>query len=178
MLNTKYIIYKDNEDVVRYFKNDQNNGNAWFVNSLKAVQTADQEITALDSINTKTTAIFNDSKLSSTIYSVDSTAVIKLVDYKLNQLVYESNNSNDGFAVFSEIYYENGWDVFIDNVKVDLHNVNYVLRGLNIPKGTHRVTFKFNPSVVKTGSNISLISTIFLILITLGLITFNYKKML
>ena len=178
MLNTKYIIYKDNEDVVRYFKNDQNNGNAWFVNSLKAVQTADQEITALDSINTKTTAIFNDSKLSSTIYSVDSTAVIKLVDYKLNQLVYESNNSNDGFAVFSEIYYENGWDVFIDNVKVDLHNVNYVLRGLNIPKGTHRVTFKFNPSVVKTGSNISLISTIFLILITLGLITFNYKKRL
>ena len=178
MLNTKYIIYKDNEDVVRYFKNDQNNGNAWFVNSLKAVQTADQEITALDSINTKTTAIFNDSKLSSTIYSVDSTAVIKLVDYKLNQLVYESNNSNDGFAVFSEIYYENGWDVFIDNVKVDLHNVNYVLRGLNIPKGTHRVTFKFNPSVVKTGSNISLISTISLILITLGLITFNYKKRL
>ena len=178
MLNTKYIIYKDNEDVVRYFKNDQNNGNAWFVNSLKAVQTADQEITALDSINTKTTAIFNDSKLSSTIYSVDSTAVIKLVDYKLNQLVYESNNSNDGFAVFSEIYYENGWDVFIDNVKVDLHNVNYVLRGLNVPKGTHRVTFKFNPSVVKTGSNISLISTIFLILITLGLITFNYKKRL
>lgn len=178
MLNTKYIIYKDNEDVVRYFKNDQNNGNAWFVNSLKAVQTADQEITALDSINTKTTAIFNDSKLSSTSYSVDSTAVIKLVHYKLNQLVYESNNSKDGFAVFSEIYYENGWDVFIDNVKVDLHNVNYVLRGLNIPKGTHRITFKFNPSVVKTGSNISLISTIFLILITLGLITFNYKKRL
>ena len=178
MLNTKYIIYKDNEDVVRYFKNDQNNGNAWFVNSLKAVQTADQEITALDSINTKTTAIFNNSKLSSTSYGLDSTAVIKLVDYKLNQLVYESNNSNDGFAVFSEIYYENGWDVFIDNVKVDLHNVNYVLRGLNIPKGTHRVTFKFNPSVVKTGSNISLISTIFLILITLGLITFNYKKRL
>ena len=175
MLNTKYIIYKDSEEVLRYFKNDQNNGNAWFVNSLKAVQTADQEITALDSINTKTTAISNDSKLSPKTYSLDSTSVIKLVDYKLNQLIYESNNSEDGFAVFSEIYYKNGWNATIDGVAVDHLNVNYVLRGLEIPKGTHQIVFEFSPSVVKTGSSIALISSVVLLFLILGQVVLIYK---
>ena len=175
MLNTKYIIYKDSEEVLRYFKNNQNNGNAWFVNSLKAVQTADQEITALDSINTKITAIYNDSKLSSKTYSLDSTSVIKLVDYKLNQLIYESNNSEDGFAVFSEIYYKNGWNATIDGVAVDHLNVNYVLRGLEIPKGTHQIVFEFSPSVVKTGSSIALISSVVLLFLILGQVVLIYK---
>jgi uncharacterized membrane protein YfhO len=175
MLNTKYIIYKDSEEVLRFFKNDQNNGNAWFVNSLKTVQTADQEITALDSINTKTTAICNDSKLSSKTYRLDSTSVIKLVDYKLNQLIYESNNSEDGFAVFSEIYYKNGWNATIDGVAVNHLNVNYVLRGLEIPKGTHQIVFEFSPSVVKTGSSIALISSVVLLFLILGQVVLIYK---
>ena len=165
MLNTKYVIYKDNEDVLSYLKNDETNGNAWFVNSVKAVQTADEEIMALDSINTKFTAISKKSDFSSKNYNTDSTAVIKLVDYKLNQLVYESKNASDGFAVFSEIYYKNGWEVTIDGLKVDYHNVNYVLRGLEIPKGTHQIVFKFNPLVIKTGSNIALVSTIMLLVL-------------
>jgi len=175
MLNTKYIIYKDNEDVLSYLKNDETNGNAWFVNSVKAVQTADEEIMALDSINTKFTAISKKSDFSSKNYNTDSTAVIKLVDYKLNQLVYESKNASDGFAVFSEIYYKNGWEVTIDGLKVDHHNVNYVLRGLEIPKGTHQIVFKFNPLVIKTGSNIALVSTIMLLVLILGQVVLTHR---
>jgi len=175
MLNTKYVIYKDNEDVLSYLKNDETNGNAWFVNSVKAVQTADEEIMALDSINTKFTAISKKSDFSSKNYNTDSTAVIKLVDYKLNQLVYESKNTSDGFAVFSEIYYKNGWEVTIDGLKVDYHNVNYVLRGLEIPKGTHQIVFKFNPLVIKTGSNIALVSTIMLLVLILGQVVLTHR---
>jgi len=175
MLNTKYVIYKDNEDVLSYLKNDETNGNAWFVNSVKAVQTADEEIMALDSINTKFTAISKKSDFSSKNYNTDSTAVIKLVDYKLNQLVYESKNASDGFAVFSEIYYKNGWEVTIDGLKVDYHNVNYVLRGLEIPKGTHQIVFKFDPLVIKTGSNIALVSTIMLLVLILGQVVLTHR---
>ena len=175
MLNTKYVIYKDNKDVLSYFKNDESNGNAWFVNSVKAVQTADEEIMALDSINTKFTAISKKSDFPSKNYKTDSTAVIKLVEYKLNKLVYESKNTFDGFAVFSEVYYKNGWDVTIDGLEVDHFNVNYVLRGLNIPKGSHQIVFRFNPSVVKTGSNIALISTIMFVVLILGQVVLTYR---
>lgn len=175
MLNTKYIIYKDSEEVLRYFENEESNGNAWFVDSVEAVQTADQEIMALDSLNTKLKAISKSSEFDSKSYINDSIAAIKLVDYKLNKLVYESNNSADGFAVFSEIYYKDGWNATIDGVAVDHLNVNYVLRGLEIPKGTHQIVFEFSPSVVKTGSSIALISSVVLLFLILGQVVLIYK---
>ena len=175
MLNTKYIIYKDSEEVLRYFENEESNGNAWFVDSVEAVQTADQEIMALDSLNTKLKAISKSSEFDSKRYINDSIAAIKLVDYKLNKLVYESNNSADGFAVFSEIYYKDGWNATIDGVAVDHLNVNYVLRGLEIPKGTHQIVFEFSPSVVKTGSSITLISSVVLLFLILGQVVLIYK---
>ena len=98
------------------------------------------------------------------------------MNYKLNHLIYETNNSEDGFAVFSEVYYKKGWDVTIDGKAVDHYNVNYVLRGLEIPKGTHTVVFKFNPTVVKTGSKIALISTVLLMLLILGQGILIYRK--
>jgi uncharacterized membrane protein YfhO len=175
MLNTKYIIYKDSEEVLRYFENEESNGNAWFVDSVEAVQTADEEIMALDSLNTKLKAISKSSDFDSKRYINDSIAAITLVDYKLNKLVYESNNSADGFAVFSEIYYEDGWNVSIDGVAVNHINVNYVLRGLEIPKGTHQVVFEFSPSVIKTGSTIALTSTIILLFLILGQMVLIYR---
>ena len=175
MLNTKYIIYKDNEDVLRYFENEEINGNAWFVDSVKAVQNADEEIMALAKLKSKLTAISRVSKFDYKGYSNDSTAAIKLVDYKLNKLVYESNNTADGFAVFSEIYYKDGWNATIDGEAVDHINVNYVLRGLEIPKGTHEIVFEFSPIVVKKGSSIALISSILLLFLILGQVVLIYK---
>ena len=175
MLNTKYIIYKDNEDVLRYFENEEINGNAWFVDSVKAVQNADEEIMALAKLKSKLTAISRASKFDSKRYSNDSTAAIKLVDYKLNKLVYESNNTADGFAVFSEIYYKDGWNATIDGEAVEHINVNYVLRGLEIPKGTHEIVFEFSPIVVKKGSSITLISSISLLFLILGQVVLIYK---
>jgi hypothetical protein len=176
MLNTKYIIYQTKEGDIEYFENGEANGNAWFIDAIKSFETADDEILALDKINTKTTATINASDLKSKRFAKDSTATIQLVNYKLNQLVYETKNSEDGFAVFSEVYYKNGWEVTIDGVEVNQYNVNYVLRGLEIPKGTHTVVFTFNPSVVKTGSNIALVSSILFVLLILGQGILIYRK--
>jgi len=83
-----------------------------------------------------------------------------LVDYKPNYLKYESNNTNSGFAVFSENYYQEGWQAYIDGVEAAHVRVNYVLRGMDIPAGNHAIEFKFEPQIIKTGSGIALVSTI------------------
>ena len=176
MLNTKYIIYQNKEGEVVYFENENANGNAWFVDAVESFETADDEILALDKINTKSTAIANTLDLKSKRFAKDSTASIQLVAYKLNHLVYETKNSEDGFAVFSEVYYKNGWDATIDGVEVNHYNVNYVLRGLEISKGTHTVEFTFNPSVVSTGSKVSLVSSILLVVLILGQGLLIYRK--
>jgi len=179
MLNTKYIIAEEQGNIFPYTNTDAN-GNAWFVSKLKVVADANQEIVALDSLNTKTTAVLQkviaaENKLKPT-YQVDSTALIQLKEFKPNYLKYESNNSNDGLAVFSEIYYAQGWNTYLDGQLVPHFRVNYVLRALEIPKGNHTIEFKFEPEVVETGSKVALASSaIFGILLLLG-IFYEFKQ--
>ena len=109
-------------------------------------------------------------------YRVDSTASINLTDYKPNHLTYSATNPNAGVAVFSEMYYGNGWNAYIDGELTDHFRVNYVLRALKIPEGKHTVEFKFEPMVVEQGSKITLASTVFLGLILLGGIGFSFWK--
>ena len=112
MLNVKYFILPgdDGEEVAQ--QNPDANGNAWFVKNIKYVKTADQEIRALDSIQTKSTAVVNENNIHRKINfstEVDSLAYIKLTEYSLNSLTYETSSKFDEFSVFSEIYYKNGW---------------------------------------------------------------------
>ncbi len=179
MLNTKYIIAPAENGQPQVFTNTDANGNAWFIGSFKAVNTANNEILALDSLNTKHIAVLNKSQFnlaSNTTYQVDSLANIKLVDYKPNYLKYESNNTNSGFAVFSENYYQEGWQAYIDGVEAAHVRVNYVLRGMDIPAGNHAIEFKFEPQIIKTGSGIALVSTIILVLLIMGGLFYEFKK--
>ena len=176
MLNTKYIIYSNEEGQLQYVENDQINGNAWFVETLKSVPDADAEINALSDFNSKSTAIINVNSHPDTIFKRDSTASIQLTRYAPNKLIYKSNNMNDGFAVFSENYYKDGWHVQIDNEDVPHYNVNYVLRGLKIPKGEHTIVFEFKPQVVQSGAQISLISSILFLILSLGAFSFVFSK--
>ncbi|BAO77208.1 YfhO family protein [Winogradskyella sp. PG-2] len=173
MLNTKYIIAEEQGQIFPYTNTDAN-GNAWFVSNTKVVNTANDEIVALDSLNTKTTAVliqsvFSENALKSA-YQVDSTASIQLKEHKPNYLKYESTNPSDGLAVFSENYYKQGWNAYIDGKLVPHLRVNYVLRALEIPQGKHTIEFKFEAQVVKTGSKVALASSvIFGILLLVGL---------
>lgn len=176
MLNTKYIIAEDDKGNVFPYVNEDANGNAWFVSELEKVENANEEIKALDSLDSKQKAVTTSQLLESKSFVVDSTAFIKLIDYKPNYLKYRSYNSNDGFAVFSEMYYENGWVSLIDGKQVPHYRVDYTLRGIEIPKGEHTIEFKFDPQVIKTGSHIALASSIVLVLLILGGVYYEFKK--
>ena len=178
MLDVKYVIQTDKENKEFPTSNPNANGNAWFVSQVKLVNSADEEMKALDSLDSKNVAIVNskDFEIKNTAFAKDSTASITLDSYKPNHLKYTSNNANEGLAVFSEIYYGKGWNAFIDGKKVDHIRVDYVLRGLQIPAGKHSIEFKFEPEVIKTGSTITLISAAGMLLLLLGGIYFQRTK--
>lgn len=176
MLNTKYIIAEDESQKPYAYVNEAANGNAWFIEALQKVGSANEEMLALDKIDTKKMAVYASERSLNPIYKLDSLASITVVEYTPNYLKYESNNNNDGFAVFSEIYYSKGWKAFIDEQSVPIVKVNYVLRGLEIPKGNHTIEFKFEPEVVKTGSAISLASSAVLLLLLLAGVFYKVKN--
>ena len=181
MFNTKYIIAQGEKGDTFPYTNKEANGAAWFVKELKKVDSANNEIKALDSLDNKHVAVFAkaDDALVPTEtkqFTVDSLAHIKIVAHQPNYLKYHSNNSKNGFAVFSEVYYGNGWKTFIDGEETKHIRVNYTLRGLEIPSGEHNIEFKFDPDVVKTGSTIALASSVLFGLLLLGGLFFGLKK--
>jgi hypothetical protein len=174
MLNVKYIIQTDEKGNEFPIQNPEVNGNAWFVSSVKWINSADAEMKALTNFNSKAVAIVNKTEfgsvLKTTNFVKDSTSTIKAVDYKPNAIRYQSTNAQNGLAVFSEMYYADGWNAYIDGKKMPHIRVDYALRALEIPAGTHRIEFKFEPEVVQKGSTIALYSSAgMLVLVALGL---------
>lgn len=162
MLNAKYFILQDSTNNKFVQQNVNANGNAWFVSNVKWVANADEEIAALSNFNSKEMAIADkrfESELAGFTPQKDSSANIKLNAYQPNKLVYESKSSLDQLAVFSEIYYEKGWNAYIDGALVPHFRVNYVLRALKIPAGTHNIEFRFEPTVIGTGEKIAYASS-------------------
>lgn len=184
MLNVKYVIQSDENGQKLALQNPAANGNAWFVEKIKFVNSANEEMKALDSLDNKNEVVMNEKNYVDYFkgtkfngqFKKDSLASIQLVSYEPNQLKYVSNNSNEGFAVFSEMYYQNGWKATIDGKEAQILNVNYVLRGLKVPSGKHTIEFKFEPQVVKTGSTIALMSSIGMILLIGAGVYFERKK--
>jgi uncharacterized membrane protein YfhO len=183
MLNIKYIIQSDEKEQEFATINPDANGNAWFVSKIEYVNSTDEEMKALDKLDTKEVVLINQYEFGSwrkdnpnRMFQKDSLASIKLDLYKPDHLKYTSNNSNYGFAVFSEIYYANGWKAMIDGKEVSIYRVNYTLRGLEIPKGKHTIEFKFEPQVVKTGGTIALFSSIGMLLVIVGGVYFDKRK--
>ena len=180
MMNVKYIIQKDEQQRDISLKNEEANGNAWFISKVINVNTTDNEMKMLGGFDSKKQVIFNSSDFGTISlkenYIVDSLAKIKLVEYKPNYLKYEAENKESGLAVFSEVYYPHGWFAYIDGVEVPHFRVDYVLRGLEIPVGKHVVEFKFEPEVVKKGSTIALISFILMILMVIGVTGYQLKN--
>lgn len=179
MLNVKYVIQTDKEGKEIPTINPEANGNAWFVSDLKLVNKPDDVMKALDHIDTKNVAVFNVHEHEGKFKNArlkkkwDTTGTIKLVKYKPNYIKYQSDNGKDGLAVFSEIYYKNGWNTYIDGKLTDHFPVDYVLRAMEIPGGKHTIEFKFEPQVVKTGSTIALASSIGMLLLLIGGIYFE-----
>jgi len=182
MLNVKYIIQTDKDGKEFPTINPNTNGNAWFVSTVKLVNKADDVMKALDHIDTKSVAVFNVHEHEGKFKSArlkkqyDTTGTIKVVEYKPNYIKYKSDNKKEGLAVFSEMYYKNGWNAYIDGQLTTHFPVDYVLRAMEVPGGQHTIEFKFEPQVVKTGSIITLVSFIGMVLLLIGGIYFERKK--
>ncbi len=178
MLNAKYFILPGGENNAEIpLKNPMVNGNAWLVEKIVSVENANEEIISLGKIDTKKEAVSQENFIKSLGLKLNYSAKgnIKLISYQPNNLVYQSETSSDEFAVFSEIYYPKGWNAYIDGQLKEHASVNYVLRGLAIPAGKHKIEFKFEPVTYTNGNNIATIGSILLI-ITIGTGLFLDKK--
>lgn len=178
MLNTKYMLFGSYQEP-QAVPNPYANGNAWFVSDIHFVDTPNDEIEQIGEVDTKKIAIVaNEDKkyFDGKSIAKDSTAYIKLTDYKANDLKYETHSKTSQLAVFSEIYYPKGWKVLLDGKETDYIKANYLLRAVYVPAGNHKVEMIFAPDVIQKGKIVSLISFIlFIILSALGLF-FLYKK--
>jgi len=174
MLNTKYII--DREQKAQ--QNPLALGNAWFVENIRKVSTPNDEIESLDDIKVDSTAIVLDEEFGNYIgnFNPDKNGSIRLTKYVPDRLEYESNSTSEQFAVFSEVWYgpNKGWEAYVDGKLVPYVRTNYLLRGMKVPAGKHKIEFKFKPKSFALGKTMALISSLLIFsLILFGLYTVN-----
>lgn len=172
MLNTRYFIINSNAEPLR---NPFALGNAWFVRGYKTVENADEEIAALNDFRPDSLAIIDkrfQGALAGFTPSTSGNSSIKLTSYDPDHLTYAYNASSDELAVFSEVYYADGWNAYIDGKKMPYFRANYFLRAMILPPGEHKLEFKFEPRSFYTGQNVSLAASLITIILTLGVILY------
>lgn len=181
MLNTKYFILpagRNGEAIP--IQNPYAYGNAWFVKNVSYVANANEEIETLYDINPRETAVvdkrFKETLNGVTTTNTDSLASITLTSYSPNHLVYETTNENDGIAIFSEIYYPDGWQVTIDGQPATLARANYILRALHLPAGKHVVEMMFDPQSLHLTEGIAYGALVLLLIGVITAICLTYKK--
>lgn len=170
MLNAKYIIIDPNNAPI---ENRAALGNAWFVQDYKLVNSTDEEILSLKTIEPSQTAVIGKDfadQVKDKSFNFDENAEIRLLSYAPNKLEYKTKANNEQLAVFSEIYYPKGWKVDIDGREAELFRADYILRAMVVPAGEHTITFQFKPESYYQGAMISAISSTILLLLLGGCI--------
>tara|TARA_Y200000002_G_scaffold249633_1_gene206741 strand:+ start:1145 stop:3538 length:2394 start_codon:yes stop_codon:yes gene_type:complete len=168
MLNSKYFIVRGQNNQPIAQRNPNALGNAWFVSNIIIVENSDEEIQKLGQINTANQVVVDQRYDVPPTIEYDSTATIQLTNYKANHLSYTYSATTKQFAVFSEIYYDKGWNSYIDGELVPHIRANYLLRALPIPSGQHTIEFKFEPQTYYATENITLFSSLIVIIALFG----------
>jgi hypothetical protein len=174
-LNVKYLIGKDEQNQDLLYENPDALGNAWSVDSLIVLNNPDELLGKLKDTDIRKVALGLENTIPKDLpKSFDSEDLIKIEKIKnsSSNLIYNYNSLSEQLIVFSEIYYPSGWEVYLDGEKSNYFDINYLLRGMLVPKGTHTIEFNFSPKIVKTGINIRIIT----IIITFSLIAFMLYK--
>ena len=176
MLNTRYIIYNPEQPPLR---NPFAFGNAWFVDKVEVVENADAEIAALNTINPLTTAVV-DKRFADEVKGftpqLDSTATITLDSYRPNKLVYTTKTNSEQLAVFSEIYYQPGWEATIDGKPASHFRADWILRAMLVPAGEHQIVFEFRPQGYITAAYITSFSSLIILLLLIGAVGYSIWK--
>ena len=175
MLNVGFIQFGDKKNNV--VKNNYSNGNAWFINKILEVNSAEEEMELMSSINSKREAIVDISRFelgNNREYNIDGK--ISVVEHSPKRLLYKSSNSFDGFIVFSEIYYPDGWKVYVNDVEKKLVRTNYILRGIEVDKGENTIEMVFNPNSYIIGDKIIKASNYILLLLIIICCIIEFRK--
>ena len=175
MLNTKYIIRRGLNGEKIISENKDVLGSAWFVEGLRGGLSIEKQLTSIPVLNHNLMAVSNYYE-GNKKYLKDDFSSIDLIEKTSNYIKYKTFNNNDGFAVFSEIYYPHGWVSTINGEETPHYRVNFLLRGMEIPKGEHVIEFRFDPDIVKTSSKISLAGTSIFVLLTIFLGYLKFRK--
>ncbi|MHA4811187.1 YfhO family protein [Flavitalea flava] len=179
MLNTKYFIQSDpatRQPQARI--NPAAFGPCWLVKGIHFVKDGNEEMKALDSVNVRDTAIIQQ-KFASLIKfqpEPDSAASIRLTENLNDKLTYKFSARTNQFAVFSEVYYDKGWEAYLDGKKTDYLRVNYILRGVPVPAGEHSIEFRFEPHAYYLGNTLSIWSSLFTYLLLIGAIVIEWRR--
>ncbi len=153
MLNMRYLIYNPDAQPIT---NPYANGAAWMVDSCAMVQNADEEMLALKAFDLKRVAVVDKhSVVNLPAIERDSIAQIALTSYEPNKLTYNTSAQMPQIAVFSEIFYDKGWNAYIDGEKSDYFRANYLLRAMVVPAGNHEIMFRFEPKSFSIGNAIA-----------------------
>ncbi|MFW5726409.1 MAG: YfhO family protein [bacterium] len=174
MLNARFFKAGDAPNAV--IINEQALGNAWLVSDIRKVASADEAIAALNDIDPAQTAVLNTSDFTLEQQNFSQQGSIRLTSYQPNELVYEADVPAESFAVFSEIYYPEGWQAYVNDQPVEHYRVNYLLRGLPLPAGEHTIRFEFKPEAYYTGGTISLVSSVLLSLMLVVSIVWSFRN--
>ena len=179
MLNMKYVIVPNQRDQKQNqaVPNPFAMGACWLVKEVKFVKNADEEMNALNAFDPAAVA-FVDKRFKDAVPftpAYDSSASVKLVQNKNDEITYEFNAASNQFAVFSEIYYPNGWEAYIDGKKTAYCRTDYALRGLAVPAGKHSIKFVFDPASFRVGETIARYANIFSVLFVLLCIFMAWK---
>lgn len=169
MLNMRYLIH--NKDAAP-MRNSAAYGNAWFVENFSVVENADAEMALLSEVDLQKTAIV-DKRFEQHLAAyqnppADENAAIRMTKYKPNAVTYASRSDADRLAVFSEVYYANGWKAYVDGQPAPHFRANWILRGMVVPAGEHTVEFKFYPEGYYNAIKTSRISSAALLIALAG----------
>lgn len=170
MLDTKYIIFNPEAAPL---PNPYALGSAWFVENYRIVENADAEMAALKDFNPAQTAIIDkkyQTEVDGFTLVIDSLAKIEMVTYKPDYLVYKSKANSEQLAVFSEIYYKDGWDAYIDGKPASYVCADWTLRAMRIPAGEHQIEFKFESKDYNTSRTVGTASSGIIVLVLIGYI--------
>ncbi|WP_288446621.1 YfhO family protein [uncultured Chryseobacterium sp.] len=179
LLNAKYLVF-GGPDQPQVVPNPKANGNAWFVSDLKFVDSPNQEIKAIGTIDNKKTAVIasaDKAYFADKPVQADSTAFINLTKYQPNELEFKSQSKTPQLAVFSEVYYPHGWKVLVDEKEVPYIKADYLLRAVHVPAGNHHIRMVFEPEVIEKGKWVSLLSFgLFILLSAFGIFWMNKNR--
>ncbi len=179
MLNTRYFILPTKEGEMPV-ENPYAFGNAWFVDEVNYVANADEELDKLKEVHPYLTAVvdnqFKEALHNVTTLDVGKDAIIELTAYEPNSVTYHSENPLNGVAVFSEVYYPDGWHATIDGKPVELARADYVLRTLFIPAGSHTIQMTFDPQSIHVTETIAYIAMVLLLIGVIAIIALQIKK--